>query len=122
MTCTNQSLFAASETQVFTLLAKAKLPALVAWKIGCLLKKLLPETQTLQTARLQWFTEERSIFSGENTRTLRPEFIPQFTQEMGELLSGSQELTLPTITLQELESVEFTPEQLDSLLPFITVE
>ena len=116
-------------TEVLQELSKKQLKARLAFDVSRLLKAADTEVTQFNEARMKVINKfgekdengELSTDENGNCRIV-PANIPDFNNELNELISAEVELNANKIKMDALEDLDFTPSDMVVLEPFIEVE
>ena len=116
-------------TEVLQELSKKQLKARLAFDVSRLLKAADTEVTQFNEARMKVINKfgekdengELSTDENGNCRIV-PANIPDFNNELNELINAEVELNAKKIKMDALEDLDFTPSDMVVLEPFIEVE
>lgn len=116
-------------TEVLQELSKKQLKARLAFDVSRLLKAADTEVTQFNEARMKVINKfgekdengELSTDENGNCRIV-PSNIPDFNNELNELINAEVELNAKKIKMDALEDLDFTPSDMVVLEPFIEVE
>ncbi len=116
-------------TEVLQELSKKQLKARLAFDVSRLLKAADTEVTQFNEARMKVINkfgekDENGELSTDESGNCRivPANIPDFNNELNELISAEVELNAKKIKMDALEDLDFTPSDMVVLEPFIEVE
>lgn len=115
-----------NSTEILQKLAKQNFKAKLALSIARLLKQAEPELQTFNTTRIdlikKYATKDENgeiITDEKGNCNLEPEATREFNEELNDLLNTEIELNANKINLNLLEDLDFTPQEIATLEPFL---
>ena len=110
-------------------LSQQNFKAKLAWQIARLVNAIESELQVFNQTRLGLITkyaqvdDEDTLITDENNNyIIKPENIEAFNSELNELINTEVELNVNKINFKDLEELDFTPNDLSTLEPFIEIE
>lgn len=116
-------------TEVLQELSKKQLKARLAFDVSRLLKAADTEVTQFNEARMKVINkfgekDENGELSTDESGNCRivPANIPDFNNELNELINAEVELNAKKIKMDALEDLDFTPSDMVVLEPFIEVE
>ncbi len=96
-----------------------KLPASVAWKRRCNLDKLFKAKavidEALREIQQKYSDDEHSTKSEGDSRQVKAKYILDFVKEQEEILAQDTEVKIRTIAPEELDGMELTDADMDTL-------
>lgn len=115
-----------NSTEVLQKLSKTQLKAKTAWQVSKVLKLAEEEMQTFNDTRMEVLKkyaekdENGELITDENNNCkIIPEKISEFNDELTELLDNEIELNVNKINIEDLNDIDFTPAEINSLEAFI---
>lgn len=110
-------------------LSQQNFKAKLAWQIARLVNAIESELQVFNQTRLNLITkyaqtddEDKLVTDENNNYIIKPENIDTFNSELNELINTEVELNANKISFKDLEELNFTPNDLSTLEPFIEIE
>lgn len=96
-----------------------KLPASVAWKRRVNLDKLFSAKkvidEALQEIQQTYSDDKHSTANEDGTRTVKPEFLPDFAKEQGDILMQETEVDICKVSIESLGDIEISDDEMDTL-------
>ena len=118
-----------NSTETLQKLAKKDFKAKLAWTVARLLKAAEAEIQNFNETRMNLIRkygekdENDELLTDEKGNCkIPPENISVFTDELNELMSAEVEINANKIKMDLLEDVEFTPQEMAQLEPFVEMD
>ena len=118
-----------NSTATLQKLANANLKARTAWQVAKLLKIADSEIQDFNTTRMKVINKYGEKDENDNLITdeagnckIKEDCIEDFTNELNELLGSEVEIATNKIKLDDLEDLNFTPNEMNILEAFIDFE
>lgn len=115
-----------NSTEVLQKLSKTQLKAKTAWQVSKVLKLAEEEMQTFNDTRMEVLKkyaekdENGELITDENNNCkIIPDKISEFNDELTELLENNIELNVNKINIEDLNDIDFTPAEMNSLEAFI---
>ena len=115
-----------NSTEVLQKLSKTQLKAKTAWQVSKVLKLAEEEMQTFNDTRMEVLKkyaekdENGELITDENNNCkIMPDKISEFNDELTELLDNNIELNVNKINIEDLNDIDFTPAEMNSLEAFI---
>lgn len=102
------------------------LPAKVSWKRRLNMKKLLSARSTIEEALSEidsiYMDDEHSKKDESGNKVINPEFREEYIKKRMEIFEQDTEIDLAKIKIGELEGIDVTDEEMDTLLFMIEEE
>ena len=118
-----------NSTETLQKLAKKDFKAKLAWTVARLLKAAEAEIQSFNETRMNVIRkygekdENGELLTDEkgNCKVL-PENVTDFSNELNELMATEVEINANKIKIELLEDIEFTPQEMAQLEPFVDMD
>ena len=115
-----------NSTEVLQKLSKTDLKAKTAWQVTRMLKAADAEIQSFNDARMNLIRKygEKDengelITNDENNCKIPDSTIEQFSVELNDLINSEIEINANKISINDIENLSFTPNEMNLLEPFI---
>lgn len=114
---------------VLSKLAQKPMKAKLAYNVGRMLKQVENEMNSFNTTRMDLIKKygekdengELIVYDDNNYRVSQ-ESVQEFNDEFNELIASTIELNANKINFEDLEELDFTPQEMVLLEPFIEIE